>query len=165
VEKDMVLDVRAIPSGHSVVSQITGLDAFKDDLPPLSGKVLCEAVIDRMGQLLHVQLLFSGALSLECSRCVGVFAFPVAGTLRLVVKEVPGRYGPSQDDESVDFYFDSRHPDVDLGSAIYEEIMTTIPIKPLCSEECKGIEIKGAAGGPKEEFDPRWEVLRKIRRH
>jgi uncharacterized protein len=158
----MVLDVRTIPPGHSDVSQVTGLDEYKDDLPPLTGKISCEAAVDRMGELLQVHLRFKGALTLECSRCTGAFVYPVDGALRLMVKEQPGRSGPSQDDGSIDFYFDSRHPDVDLGSAIYEEIMTAIPIKPLCSEECKGIKVAGA-GGSKKELDPRWEVLKKLK--
>jgi len=158
----MVLDVRTIPPGNSEVSQTTGLDDFKADLPPLSGKISCEAAIDRMGQILQVHLRFKGVLSLECSRCVGVFAYPFSCALRLVVKEQPGRYGPSQDDETVDFYYDSRHSDVDLGPAMYEEIMTTLPIKPLCSEGCKGIEFK-SAGSTIEEIDPRWEALKKVK--
>jgi uncharacterized protein len=158
----MVLDIRTIPPGHSAVTQETGLEAYEADLPPLSGKISCEADIDRMGEFLYVHLRFKGELSLECSRCVGIFAYPVSGALRLVVKEQPGRYGPSQDDETVDFFYDSRHSDVDLGPAIYEEIMTTLPIKPLCSEECKGIEFK-SAGSKKEEIDPRWEALKKIK--
>ena len=158
----MVLDVQTMPPGRSEVSQTTDLDAFKADLPPLSGKISCEAAIDRMGQFLYVDLRFNGVLSLECSRCVRVFAYPFSCALRLVVKEQPGRYGPSQDDETVDVYYDSRHPEVDLGPAMYEEIMTTLPIKPLCSEGCKGIELKGA-GSTKEEIDPRWEALKKIK--
>ncbi|MBN2188218.1 MAG: DUF177 domain-containing protein [Chitinispirillaceae bacterium] len=159
----MVLDVRTIPPGRSAVKQETGLEAYGADLPPLSGKILCEAEIDRMGQFLYVNLRYKGKLSLECSRCVGVFAYPFSGELRLVVKEQPGRHGPSQDDETVDFYCDSRHPEVDVGSAIYEEIMTSLPIKPLCSEECGGIEVPNA-GGATKEIDPRWEALKRIRK-
>jgi|WetSurMetagenome_2_1015567.scaffolds.fasta_scaffold212625_2 uncharacterized protein len=158
----MVLDVRTIPPGNSEVSRTTGLDDFKADLPPLSGKISCEAAIDRTGDILRVDLRFNGVLSLECSRCLGNFTYPFSCALRLVVKEQSGKFGPSQDDETVDFYFDSRHPDVDLGPAMYEEILTTVPIKPLCSEECKGIEFKspGSAG---EEIDPRWEALKKFK--
>jgi uncharacterized protein len=158
----MVLDIRTIPPGRSAVTQETGLEAYGADLPPLSGKISCEADIDRMGQFLYVHLRYKGELSLECSRCVGAFAYPVSGALRLVVKEQPGRHGPSQEDETVDFYYDSRHLDVDLGSAIYEEIMTSLPIKPLCSEMCRGIEV-GSAGDVKKDVDPRWEALKKIR--
>jgi hypothetical protein len=88
---------------------------------------------------------------------------PISGALQLVVKEHLGRYGPSQDDGSVDFYYDSRHLDVDLGSAIYEEIVTSLPMKPLCSEDCKGIEMQRDVGTrmSKNESDPRWEALKK----
>ena len=160
----MILDIRTIPSGHSVASQTAGLDAYTTDLPAFSEKISCEAAIDRTGPILYVHLQFTGTFALECARCVGVFAYPVKGDLRLVIKEQPGKYGPSQDDESVDFYYDSRHFEVDLESAIYEEIMTTLPLKPLCSEECKGIELQ-SAGVAKEEIDPRWEGLKKIKGH
>jgi len=158
----MVLDIRTIPFGHSVAFQTAGLDAYTTDLPAFSEKISCEAAIDRTGEMLLVHLRFKGSFSLECSRCVGIFAYPVRGDLRLVIKEQPGKYGPSQDDESVDFYYDSRHLEVDLGSAIYEEIMTTLPLKPLCSEECKGIKLQ-RAGVAKEEIDPRWETLKKLK--
>lgn len=158
----MIIDIRTIPQGRSTVSQTAVLEAFAADLPPLEGKISCEADIDRFGQILHVHLRFKGTLLLECSRCVEQFVYPVSGAMRLVVREQPGRSGPSQDDETVDFFFDCRHLEVDLGSAIYEEIMTSLPIKPLCSEECKGIPL-GDTHGSEGAIDPRWEALKKIR--
>jgi uncharacterized protein len=159
----MVLDIRTIPEGRSVESQVTGLDAYTADLPEFSEKISCEAEIDRTGQMLYVHLRFKGTFTLECSRCIEKFAYPVSGALLLVIKEQPGKYGPSQDDESVDFYYDSRHIDVDLSPALYEEIMTTLPLKPLCSEGCKGIDLLNAGMTKKEEIDPRWEALKKIK--
>jgi uncharacterized metal-binding protein YceD (DUF177 family) len=163
--RSMVLDIQTIPEGRSVVSQTITLDSYATDLPPFSEKISCEAAIDRSGQTLYVRLHFKGTFMLECSRCLAPFAHPIAGTLQLVVKEEPGRYGPSQDDESIDFYYDSRHFDVDLGGAIYEEIMTSIPLKPLCAEDCRGIELqRGSHASGKDEPDARWEALKKIKR-
>jgi uncharacterized protein len=164
----MVLDIRTIPAGRSAVSQTTGLDAFKEDLPAFSEKIACEADIDRSGQLLYVNLRFKGKFVLECSRCCEKFPYPISSSLRLVVQERPGRSGPSLEDESVDFYYDSRNPEVDLGPAIYEEIMTAVPIKPLCSEDCKGIvvhdeQVRVIDDKESSGIDPRWEALKKIR--
>jgi uncharacterized protein len=165
----MILDIRTIPAGHSVVSQTTELSAYKEDLPPFSEKVVCEAAIDRSGQILYVHLQFKGTFTLECSRCCRPYAYPISSALRLVVKEQPGRSGPSIEDESVDFFYDNRNPDVDLGPAIYEEIMTSLPLKPLCSEECTGVEIHTEnvrvidKNENNDAIDPRWEALKKIK--
>ena len=160
----MVLDIRTIPDGSSEVSQSTGLYIYTADLPEFSEKIQCRAVIDRFGQTLHVHLNFIGTFTLECSRCLTRFAYPISGDLRLVVKEQPGKYGVSTDDESVDFYYDSRHLEVDLGPAIYEEIMTSLPLQPLCSGDCKGIELPVTSTGKgKNEIDLRWEALKKLK--
>jgi uncharacterized protein len=168
----MILDIRTIPACHSELSQSTELDALKIDLPPFSKKIACSAHIDRSGADLFIHLLFESIFELECSRCLKVFSFPIKGDVRLIIKERSGKFGPALDEESVDFYYDSRHPEVDLGPAIYDEIMTALPLKPLCSEDCKGIELRDrhlmvdleATPKKKEEIDPRWEALRKLKK-
>ncbi len=60
------------------------------------------------------------------------------------MKEVVGKHGKAEDDEEhVDFYYDPSHDSIDVSSAFYDEIMIEIPIMPLCSKECKGVEITG----------------------
>jgi uncharacterized protein len=166
----MILDIRTIPPGHSELSQSADLEALKADLPPFSRKISCRAQIDSSGSDFFVHLEFEGIFELECSRCLKHFCVPIKGDMRLVVKEQPGKFGPALDDESVDFYYDSRHFQVDLSPAIYDEIMTALPLKPLCSEDCMGIELRDEqiSVGPeaqlkkKDEIDPRWEALKKL---
>lgn len=155
----MILDTRRIPEGHSESFQETELTGFKEFLPALQEKFKCNASIDRSGQTIFVQVEFSGKLKLECSRCLNEFEYPVQGNLRLALKEQAGKSGPAVGDEALDFYFDSRHFEVDLGPAIYEEIMVTLPLKPLCSEDCRGIELKTEEKETREP-DPRWEKLK-----
>ena len=159
----MVLDVRTIPAGHSTLSQTTELAGYKAELPKLKSGIGCRAEIDRSGDTLYVHLFFQGTFELECSRCLTPFAWPVSGDVRLMVKEQPGKNKPAQDDETVDIYYDSRHSELDLGSAIYEEIMTALPLKPLCRDECRGIEITGNRTAPATGIDPRWEALRNLK--
>jgi uncharacterized protein len=159
----MILDSDKIPEGHSVVSQAIDLAAFKEDLPPFSGPISCEAAIDRSGGTLYIQLRFGGRFKLECSRCLESFDFPIEGQVRLSVREEAGKSGPALDDESVDFFYDTRHHEIDLSPAIYEEIMTALPMKPLCRENCPGIETGGDHTG-EQAVDPRWEALKKLHR-
>lgn len=159
----MVIDVRTVPAGHSVVSQKTGLGAQKHDLPKLLGAISCRAEIERRGAVLYVHLWFEGICELECSRCCTPFQWPVSGDIRLVIQEGAERYGSATGENGIDFYYNSRHLDVDLGPVIYEEILTTLPLKPLCSEKCNGIQIAN-----REEkysgIDPRWEALAQLKK-
>jgi uncharacterized protein len=54
---------------------------------------------------------------------------------------------------------------VDISSAVYDEIMTALPLKPLCSEDCRGVEFGGDGGGSGkgDAVDPRWEALRRLK--
>jgi uncharacterized protein len=171
----MVIDVRIVPEGRSVIERSTSLDAFKADLPPFSDPIRCRAELDRMGGTIIANLRFDGVFEVQCARCLEDYGEAVSGDLRVVIKESQGRHGQSFDDDGgVDFYFDVSHELVDISSAIYDEIMISLPIKPLCSEDCAGISVPGAAvgggggggsvdGGGDDGVDPRWAALKKLR--
>ncbi|NLG18094.1 MAG: DUF177 domain-containing protein [Fibrobacter sp.] len=164
----MKIDVRNTPEGHSEVTCDSDLESVKADLPAFSDKVKCRAEIDRCGPQIFLHVWYSGTFTIDCSRCLEAFKMPLSGELRLVLKEQPGRSGPSQDEDAVDFYFDSQDDFVDISPAIYDEIMISVPIKPLCSEECKGIRIEEAKSGEdqtkEKEIDPRWEALMRLKK-
>ena len=163
--KKMVIDIRLVPDGHSEIERETRLEGFEGDLPPLAEAVRCRGQIDRLGDTIAVSLRFEGAFEMECARCLEGYRQPVDGDLRIIIKEEHGRYGPSLDDDGVDFYFDINHEIVDVSSAIYDEIMTALPLKPLCSEGCEGIKVEpGApASGGEKPVDPRWAELMKLK--
>jgi uncharacterized protein len=171
-ERIMVIDIRTIPEGHSELVQETDLGAFKDDLPLLCGTISCNAAIDRNGPDLYIHLQFHCMYELECSRCLEPISFPVDGDARVVVKELPGKHGAAhEEEESVDYFYDSRNLTLDLSPSIYEEIMIAFPLKPICSESCKGFDIyKDTAASAKQnvqektEVDPRWAALKKLKK-
>ncbi|MGB7567993.1 MAG: DUF177 domain-containing protein, partial [Chitinivibrionales bacterium] len=74
-------------------------------------------------------------------------------------------------ENDIDFYFDDGTEEIDIRSAIFDDIITTLPLKPICSEECPGIlmpseVLKDAGQGHSEEKrgDPRWDALRKLKK-
>jgi len=158
----MVIDVRLVPEGHSEIEQDSALSAFLGDLPPIIGPVKCRAGVDRMGGVIAVALRFGGAFELECARCLEHYPYAVEGDLRVIIREEQGKFGQSFDDDGADFYFDINHELVDISSAIYDEIMTALPLKPICSGDCAGIEVVSAGSGLEMSVDPRWEGLRKL---
>ena len=167
----MVIDIRTIPEGHSILSRETDLGELQNDLPEVCGKILSKAAIDRSGSDLYIHLQFHCSYKLECSRCLEPIYFPVDGDLRVTVKEQAGKHGPVSDDESIDYFYDSRNFNVDLGPSIYEEISVSFPLKPLCSENCRGVEKFAEATAPadrkageKKEIDPRWAALKNLKK-
>lgn len=168
----MFIDVRAIPEGVSTINQESSLESVKDDLPKLSGKMKCYGDANRIGETIYVHLKFKGAVVLQCSRCLDDYDSPVEGECTIIIKEVAGKHGRVEDDDQVSFYSDlNRNDQLDISSAIYDEIMVNMPLKPLCSLDCKGIEINNddlsidMSGKKKieKEIDPRWEALKKLK--
>jgi uncharacterized protein len=113
-----------------------------------------------------VSLRFKGVFEVVCARCLEGMGVPIEGALRVAIKEEQGRHGPAAEGGGgADFFFDAAHEMVDISSAIYEEIMLSLPMMPLCSEGCKGIERGSgkAGGGEPQQIDPRWEGLMRLK--
>jgi uncharacterized protein len=80
-------------------------------------------------------------LRLTCSRCLESFPWPVDAAFDL-------RYQPSshntgegereieEDDLSTAFY---EHDEINLEQLMREQFYLTLPMKPLCREECRGL--------------------------
>jgi uncharacterized protein len=83
----------------------------------------------------------SGELELACSRCLEPFTLPVTTTFDL--RYVPrtenvgeGEQEVQEDDLTTAFYSDDR---IDLGELITEQFQLALPMKPLCSDGCRGL--------------------------
>ena len=169
----MILNIREIPEGHSTISRDCELDSIIKDLPPMSGKLKSHGDVNRIGDDIYIHLHFNGDFLLQCSRCLEEFSSPVAGEVQFSIRETVGKHGKEdeENEEQVDFYYDSNFDQLDVSSAFYDELMVEIPIMPLCSTECKGVEIKDSdisvdfVGSEKNEvkIDPRWDALRKLK--
>jgi uncharacterized protein len=166
----MVIDIRTIPEGHSVLSQETDLGTLKNDLPLLCGTISCNAEVDRNGPAIYIHLRFHCTYELECSRCLEPFCFPIDGDMRVVVKEQEGKHSGDAN-EDYDYSYNNRDFIIDISPSIYEEIMIDFPLKPLCSENCRGFENNTNTrlsaqqkAADTMEIDPRWAVLKKLKK-
>ena len=80
-------------------------------------------------------------IEVPCSRCLEPFRLPV--TSRFDLDYVPrtenlgeGEREVDEDDLTTAFYSDDQ---IDLGELIAEQFHLAMPMKPLCSDECKGL--------------------------
>lgn len=162
----MLLTIRKIPEGHSVLSQSVPVSGEKAEGLAIAGDVSCKGEIDRLQSQIHIRLAYECVVNAQCSRCLAPVQCPVAGEFRIVMQEksrVPARNALPE--EEVDLFFSDADDTVDLAPLIFEEILVSLPMKPLCSESCRGIQV-GSGSAVSVEYettvDPRWEALKKL---
>jgi len=113
-----------------------------------------------------------GELELNCSRCLEPFRMPVTAAFDL-------RYVPrtentgdeerevGEDDLTTAFYDEDQ---IDLSELIAEQLQLALPMKPLCSEDCKGLcphcgtnLNTGTCHCNQEWVDPRFAALKQLK--
>jgi len=95
----------------------------------------------RFGKNVLVDGSIQISVSMRCSRCLGDFLYP----LDIAFKE---EYTPSEEldpegeheltgsELNIGFY---TNDEIDTAELVKEQVLLSIPMKPLCSRECRGI--------------------------
>jgi uncharacterized metal-binding protein YceD (DUF177 family) len=168
----MVINIQRIPEGRSALSQLVKIEGEQGEWLTCSEDLNCRAEIDRIQPQITVHLFFQGSVVLECSRCLSQFSHPINGEFYVLLKKRSAEKKhkvPFEDD--VDFYFDDNTEDIDIRSAIFDDIITNLPLKPICSDECPGIlvplkpsKLSGQGANEGKSIDPRWDALKKLKK-
>lgn len=168
----MIIDISKVAEGHSSFSGSSRLESVREQMPEFS-EILYDFESDRNDSFIRLHCRYRGSFQVECSRCLKAVSLPITGEMNLLLQEKPGSSGPAGETDSADFFFDNKYDHVDISSAFFDDIMIAIPLKVLCDEQCKGIVIDdkdisidlGASEAKKEQIDPRWEALRKLKKN
>ncbi len=99
-----------------------------------------DAEIHKILETVTLDVNVETALELECGRCLEPFTLPVRSgfryTLVPALDQEEQKEELSDEDVSFSYYQDDL---IDLNALVYEQILFQIPMKPLCSEDCKGL--------------------------
>ena len=130
------------------------------DLEDFSGKVSTIVVED--GVVINGE--FNAKTKLECTRCLE--AFPYQLDISFSEMYVFSHAKIDDDIETRPFPPDGY---IHLGPLFREYALLNIPIKHICSSDCKGLCLycgenlnKGDCGHEQETIDPRMEVLKQL---
>jgi uncharacterized protein len=126
-------------------------------LPPLSVRGYA---VNYEGKIL-VELEISAKVELQCSRCIEAYIHDIySSSSHSFVKE------GFQTDEEQHLY---KGDEIDLTEVVLNEITAELPMKPLCTTNCKGLcpvcggnKNQKACGCKTEEIDSRLQVLQKL---
>ncbi len=134
-------------------------------------KVDVQCKITKASSAIYIQGGISVRLGIGCSRCLEDANILVEGDFSYTL--VPVKPEKEEDVElqaeelEISYYSGDL---IDLTPIICEQIILQIPIKPLCSEECKGLcpqcgtNMNVASCNCRSEFvDPRLAVLKNIK--
>ncbi len=125
-------------------------------------KVFIKITKDRKGYEVYLSMV--GSVELECSRCLSPFTKDLSQERRKHVEIYPKEDSPSLSPEDLEVSFMEEPDVIDLEEIIREEVILSVPMKPLCRPDCPGIhhssllfeEEKGHTG------DPRFAILKNL---
>lgn len=126
-------------------------------LPPLSVRGYA---VNYEGKI-EVEFEISAKVEMQCSRCIENYAEDIkVSSNHMFVKE------GFQSDEEQELY---KGDEIDLTEIVLNEITAEIPMKPLCTTDCKGLcpvcgknKNQTECGCKAVEIDSRLQVLQKL---
>ena len=114
----------------------------RDEEYTVAAPVHLELDVHKDGEAYRVTGRVTTRLQLECGRCLEPYEIPVdsAFELRYIPHVEPSAEGEerevAEDDLTTAFY---KEDSIDLGELMHEQFVLALPMKPLCSEGCKGL--------------------------
>jgi uncharacterized protein len=127
--------------------------------------------INKAGTEVVIKGKLSADVELQCSRCLKDFRTMLTLPVDVIYNPVENLKGKEKhelktDELDTSFYYGDE---LDLLDLLKEQIILNLPMKPLCSELCKGICLQcgadlntGNCSCSEREINPRLEVLKKI---
>lgn len=134
----------------------------------LMSPVTADLELNKTGKEIVVSGEVTTEVELQCSRCLKIFKRDLELPVEVVYHplEEIGVEGHGLRDDELDMGF-YKGEELDLKELLREQLLLNIQMKPLCSEECKGLCPRcgtdlnmGQCDCEEEEVDPRLEVLR-----
>jgi len=172
---DLLLDVSQMREAQDRVERIFSVDALASDADVfgVSGPVRLGLTIQKDRQQFRLIGKVQATLELECSRCLAAFELPVDEAFDVLYlphsdAKPDGEVEIEDDDLSTAYYRDQV---IDLGQLAMEQFFMVVPMKPLCSDACRGLCAlcgtnlnTGTCSCTVEWVDPRLAVLRELKK-
>ncbi len=110
------------------------------ELGRIKDKVKVEFQITKEGGKYLLRAKMEGSIILECSRCLKLYEEDLSQNFEVILEsysDLGEEVRLSLRDLNVSFYQDEES--VPIEDYIREQIILSVPLKPLCSYDCKGL--------------------------
>lgn len=129
---------------------------------PLKKPVCIKGTVSNKASLIRLKAQIFYEFEAGCDRCG-------CDTVKSYTLELDKSLAVSIEAEESDTILITPDMKLDLDELVYSEVIVSLPMKHLCSEECKGICFKcgknlneGECNCPKKEIDPRLSALAEL---
>jgi uncharacterized protein len=173
----MLLDLNKIHAPRERYEKVYPPEAFSADGEAFRVVRPVSLAFDIVKDKDHFQLAgnVTSTLELPCSRCLEPFTLPVDSTFDLRYQPHAHPVGSGheaereieEDDLSTAFYANEQ---IDLGQLMREQFYLSLPMKPLCRTDCRGLcpicgtnLNRGACECKRDWEDPRLAVLKTLK--
>lgn len=123
-----------------------GLDIELEETPEIEGVKITQPFkavlrIEKKGPEVFVDGLIAGQIELQCSRCLKEYRENIRSMVKVIYHPIEELNKEAlvelkSEEMDIDFYKEGY---IDTTDIIRDQILLNIPMKPLCSEDCKGI--------------------------
>lgn len=169
----MLLDLSKIRTPHERYDQVYRADAFTSggEYRIVEPVALAFDIFKDKDQFRLVGDVKT-VLELPCSRCLESFRWPVDSHFDLRYQPHAHNAGEGEreveeDDLTTAFY---QNDEIDLGQLMEEQFYLSLPMKPLCADDCKGLcpqcgtNLNRETCDCKRDWDdPRFAALRELK--
>ncbi|OGC75943.1 MAG: hypothetical protein A2145_06715 [candidate division Zixibacteria bacterium RBG_16_40_9] len=141
---------------------------IKPEEVDFSSEIRMKFSVLKIGNRLNCQGEIKARLKLECGRCLTEYTQPVSSKMDFVLELDDEKIGTDTQDD--DYQFISKETiTYDLNPRVREALILTLPLKPLCQDNCKGLcQYCGinlnekSCNCSQEAVDPRWNKLKEL---
>ena len=142
----MKIHVSKIPEGGRVLQFERDGEWFRQNLPGAEpadfapGRINVSCTASRMKENVFIEGTIGTVVDVSCCRCLEVIRLPLRSSFKYTFVPPPVRSQDEVELNTADLDFAYYEGDIiDLDTVVLEQILLQIPIKPLCSESCRGL--------------------------
>lgn len=159
--KIQISDIISGKDRSKKIDEIFEIESFEFEGDIIKSITPCKVsgVMNSDGDILVIRANIKTDLEMVCSRCLDTFIYPID----IDIEERFTTNSESEDEEAVVVMDDV----LDITELVETSIISTLPIKRVCKDDCKGLCQKcgcnlnvKACDCNKEDVDIRFEVLR-----
>jgi uncharacterized protein len=166
----MIIDLDRLSGNGDVVSgdQAFAFQDFQGEETQINYHV--KVTVHKSGETYYLAVDLKGAFDTFCHRCLGAVNYKLATSFNLIVNKSnleKGKDFASEDDGCI--YLPAGEHEVELDPQIQENMILSIPMRILCSENCKGLcqqcgaNLNVEACNCELQPDSRWDALKKLK--
>ena len=162
------INIAHLALGHTTLERQISIDeAELTDTSEFRHEIKAIFEIDKLANELYIRTQLQTKVDLTCDRCLEAFQQQLSELVEIILTMNKSLMDGDVDDM---YLIDPTTTEVDVKESVRQAMLTALPVKRLCKEECRGLcpacginRNNDQCACKIEKIDPRWEALKKLK--